>query len=156
MLHNIVLTLALLMPQLAFSNVNPNDTQSIEAEKMWARATVGNVRTAAIYGKLTNRLNHDDALISVSSPLAEMAEIHRTQMDDTGYMTMDHMEKILLKKDHFVQLEPGDLHIMLMRVKKKLAPGDELPLRLEFEKAPPVTVRVKVYPVATTWRDINN
>lgn len=139
----------------AYAEKAKNDLKSIQAENMWARATVGTVKTGAVYGKLTNLLDEDDALVAVSTPIAGMAELHRTTMDDNGYMTMDHVERIVLKKNHFVMLEPGDLHIMLMRVKKVLKPGDEIPLKLEFEKAQPINVRVKVYPINTTWQNVN-
>jgi copper(I)-binding protein len=45
-------------------------------------------------------------------------------------------------------LEPGGLHIMLIGLKQKLAPGDSIPLTLVFEHAGEVTVEIPVRAMA--------
>ncbi|PPR11954.1 MAG: hypothetical protein CFH43_01164, partial [Proteobacteria bacterium] len=79
---------------------------------------------------------------------------HRTTMNDMGIMSMNHMEKVVLKNDTFVVMEPGDIHIMLMGLNQKLEPGFEIPLTLEFENAPKRQIRVPVYPATTKFGDV--
>lgn len=128
--------------------------EPMEARKFWARATIGQNLTTAVYGIIENTTGKDDALVSVSTPVARISEIHRTTMNDMGIMTMDKMEKVILKDGTFVVLEPGDLHIMLMGLNQKLKPGFEIPLELSFENAPAMRVRVPVYPATTKFSDV--
>jgi copper(I)-binding protein len=149
-MKNIFIVLLTLMPMLAFAENNP----SIETNKMWARATIGQSTTTAVYGIFENTTGIDDALIDVSTPLARVSQIHRTTMNDMGIMRMDHMEKVVLKNETFVVMEPGDIHIMLMGLNQKLEAGFEIPLKLEFENAPTRFVRVPVYPATTKFSDV--
>tara|TARA_R110000868_G_scaffold218576_1_gene468931 strand:- start:80080 stop:80535 length:456 start_codon:yes stop_codon:yes gene_type:complete len=123
-------------------------------KKMWARATVAGASTGVIYGIIENKSGKDDALISVSTPVSRMAMIHRTTMNDEGIMNMSHMEKVVLKNDTFVVMEPGDIHIMLMGLEQKLTDGYDIPVKFEFENSPAQNIRVKVYPISTTWKNV--
>lgn len=146
----IFIVLFALTPILSYAE---NDS-AIETKKMWARATIGQSTTTAVYGILENTTGVDDALVAVSTPLARVSQIHRTSMNDMGIMSMNHMEKVVLKNETFVVMEPGDIHIMLMGLNQKLEVGFEIPLKLEFENAPARFVRVPVYPATTKFSDV--
>ncbi len=151
-MHKILL--AVMVVLVPFSVAQADEPQAIETRKMWARATIGQSLTTAVYGILENQTGQDDALVAVSTPIARMAQIHRTTMNEMGIMTMDHMEKVVLKDGTFVVMEPGDIHIMLMGLEQKLEAGFEVPLKLEFENSPARQVRVMVYPATTKFGDV--
>ena len=145
--------LAIAVVQPSFAGA-PERSSAISAKYFWARATAGGVPTVAVYGVLENLTGNDDALESVSSEFSQMAQIHRTTVSENGYMSMDEMPEVELPNGHYVQLEPGEIHMMLMGVKRSLKAGDEIPLRLKFKNSPAIHVRAKVYPIGATWADI--
>ena len=60
---------------------------NLTVETPWSRATPGKARSGVIYLTISNRGDAPDKLVSISTPVAKRAEIHRSQMKD-GMMTM--------------------------------------------------------------------
>ena len=120
----------------------------IEVEGAWSRATPATARSAVVYLTLLNRTGRFQNIVEVSSPIARMAEIHRTTTLDNGQIQMEPMERISLFPDNQVRLEPGGLHIMLMGLERPLKVDDEFPITFHIEtianKTKPVTARVHV------------
>jgi copper(I)-binding protein len=108
----------------------------------WARATAGAGTTGAAYLTLTAH-GTADRLTGASTPIAGMAELHRTQ-DDHGIMQMRPVDGLPLAPETAETLAPGGIHLMLMELKHPLKQGDSFPLTLTFEHAPPQTVQVQV------------
>ncbi|MFT7144044.1 MAG: copper(I)-binding protein [Alphaproteobacteria bacterium] len=146
----ILFSLLFLMPALSYAEVS----EKINLKKMWVRATIGQATTGVLYGILENKTGKDDALIAVSTPASRMSMIHRTSMNNEGIMSMSHMEKVVLKDDTYVAMEPGDIHVMLMGLEQKLTAGYEIPVKFEFENSPAQNIRVKIYPLSTKWKDV--
>ena len=90
-----------------------------------------------------------DRLVGAESPVAERIELHRHVHKD-GVMTMRRVEAIDLPAGGEAALEPGGDHLMLFGLETGLKPGGSFPLTLFFEKAAPVTVDVRVAPLAGT------
>ena len=90
-----------------------------------------------------------DRLVGAESPAAERVEIH-THVHEGGVMMMRRVDAIDVPAGGEAALEPGGDHLMLFGLKGKLSPGDTFPLTLLFEKAGPVTVEVRVAPLAET------
>ncbi len=130
--------LALAAPALAQSQQTP-----IRVEGAWARPTPPNAKTAAAYMTVVNAGHDADRLVSVSTPVAGMADVHRT-IDDNGVMKMRPAGPVEVKPGSPVTLSPAGLHVMLMQLKAPLADGHDFPLTLVFEKAGPVQVSVHV------------
>ena len=116
---------------------------AIHVEGAWARSTPPNARTAAAYMTVTNAGHDDDTLVSVSTPVAGMADVHRT-IDDNGVMKMRPAGPVELKPGASVKLSPGGYHIMLMQLKGPLNVGQSFPVTLVFKKAGAVTATVHV------------
>jgi periplasmic copper chaperone A len=114
----------------------------IEISEVWARATPGGARTAAVYVTLT--ASAGDRLTSASTPVAQKAEFHSMTMD-SGVMKMRQFDAIDLPPGQKVTLKPGGYHIMLTGLAKPLAEGESFPLTLDFAKtgARQVTVSVQ-------------
>lgn len=113
----------------------------------WARATIGQVTTAAAYLTVVNHGEAGDRLVAVSTPAAERAELHSVIMDE-GVMKMRAVEAIEVAGKEATALEPGGYHVMLMGVHDALEAGDAFPLTLTFETAGSVEVEVHVQAVA--------
>jgi periplasmic copper chaperone A len=117
-------------------------TSSVSVTQAWARATAASQKVGGAFLTLTDT-GAPDQLLSASSPVAEMAQLHRTVAED-GVMKMLPVAALDLQPGVTVELKPGGYHLMLMGLKQKLEVGATFPLTLTFAKAPPVTVTVTV------------
>lgn len=98
-------------------------------------ATHGGAPVTAAFAKITNTGATDDRLVSVRADIAGRAEIHTMEVDD-GVMRMRPLpDGLPVPAGITVVLEPGGLHLMLMRLSSRPGPGDEVVLGLEFERA---------------------
>jgi hypothetical protein len=120
----------------------------ISVDHAWARASAGNNGAGAVFLTLQNNSKDADNVLSASTPVAKVAELH-THSDMNGVMTMRKVESISINGGQTIELKPGGLHIMLFSMQKQLQEGDDFPVTLTFEKSPPVTVTVKVAGVAS-------
>jgi periplasmic copper chaperone A len=118
-------------------------TPSIQADHVWARATPGGAKTAAIYMTLSNKGTADDRLVSVSTPVAGTAEVHSTTTEN-GMMRMRPAGPLDVKPGTPVVLKPGGYHVMLMDLKGPLVAGQSFAVTLTFEKAGAVEVTATV------------
>ena len=73
-------------------------------------------------------------LVKVESPAAGIVEIHDMKMN-AGVMEMNAMDAVDIAANTLVELKPGGMHVMLMKVKKPINKGDKVPLKLTFEIA---------------------
>ncbi len=122
---------------------------AIEVEHPWARATAPSAQNGAAYMVLTDLGKEPDRLVSVSSPIADKAELH-THLMDNGVMKMRPVNAIEVTPGSPATLGPSGLHIMLLGLKQPLVKGKAFPLTLTFEKAGPVTVDVDVQSAGAT------
>ncbi len=116
---------------------------SVEIDRPWARATIGKGRVGVAYMNLNNAGKNSDRLIGAKTPVAEHASLH-THIMDGDIMRMRPVDAIPVPAGGTAVLEPGGLHIMLMRLTNKLKQGEKFPLTLIFETAGTVTVDVVV------------
>lgn len=114
---------------------------AITISDLSARATTEN---GAVYMKLTNNSQSDDALISAKTDVAKTVELHETTMGEGDMMQMRPVINIPIPAGDSVTLQPGGLHVMLIGMQKQLAPGDKINLTLTFEKAGSQTVEAEV------------
>ncbi|WGM30376.1 copper chaperone PCu(A)C [Brevundimonas sp. NIBR11] len=85
-----------------------------------------------------------DTLVSVSSPVAALAQVHEMRMESNMMMMRELEAGLPLPAGQAVALAPGGNHIMLMGVTEPLKTGDTVPLTLAFANAAPVEVRATV------------
>lgn len=109
----------------------------------WSRATVSGIPNGVSYFTLENQGKEADRLVSVSSPVADKAELH-THEKDGDVLRMRQVHDIEVPAGATVALEPGGLHVMLMKLKQPLEQGSSFPLTLNFENSGSVTVDVHV------------
>ena len=60
------------------------------------------------------------------------AMIHKTLMDDDGIIRMQHLPEIIIPGNKSVHFKPGDLHIMIIGLKRTLQAEEKIPAHLHF------------------------
>jgi copper(I)-binding protein len=96
----------------------------------WVRGTVTGQQATGAFMQL--KAPADATLVSASSPVAGVVEIHEMKMDG-GVMKMSSIKRLGLPAGKAVDLKPGGYHVMLMDLKQPLKEGDTVPVTLTFE-----------------------
>ncbi len=115
----------------------------IVIEEPWVRAVPPVSTMSAAFMEIENEGDEADYLVGVSSPIAEVSEIHTTIMQD-GMMKMRRLKEVKIPAGESVEFKPGGKHIMLINLKKHPKPGDRVKLVLEFKKSGKIEVQAKV------------
>jgi len=109
----------------------------------WARPAPAGGNTAA-YLKITGAPVQSDALLSASSPAADMVQVHEVSTDASGMTGMHPIERLDIPAGSTVTLEPGGYHLMVMGVRSELAVGASIELDLVFEHAGKIVVQAEI------------
>ena len=124
------------------------DAQDVVVEDAWARASVGTRRPGAAYMTLRNTGPDPVTLTGLETPIAMMPGLHETRTDANNISSMAPAGDITILPGESVSLEPGGLHVMLMRLQGTMAEGDTFALTLIFADGAKVTVDVPILGVA--------
>ena len=98
----------------------------------WVRGTVAGQKATGMFGQITSSTG--GKLVSASSPVAGVVEVHEMAMDG-NVMKMRAVPSLELPAGKTVELKPGGYHVMLMDLKQELKAGDSVPLTLVIEGA---------------------
>lgn len=98
----------------------------------WVRGTVAQQKASGAFMTITSPVA--GRLVSASSPVAGVTEIHEMAMDGP-IMRMRAVDGLDLPAGKAVQLKPGGYHVMLMDLKQPLQPGQTVPITLVIERA---------------------
>ena len=109
----------------------------------WARPAAKGTMSGA-YLRYTNTLNTTDTLVSASSDVAMMTQVHESYTTEDGLAGMREKKDASVAPGEELVLERGGLHVMLMRLKRDLAEGDSVAITLKFKKAGEVDLKVPV------------
>jgi periplasmic copper chaperone A len=121
--------------------------QSLTAEKGWIRSAPPGATVMAGYVRLSNPGDVELRIVEARSSAFEAIEFHET-IEQDGMARMRPVEAIVIVPGATVNLEPGGLHLMLLRPRRKLmlgdsvvvdmltADGEPLPLVLRVSSAP--------------------
>jgi len=105
--------------------------QTVAITNSWVRATVQGQKATGAFMTVTSKENAK--LVTVSSPVAGIVEIHEMKMDK-DVMKMSTLPNGLdLPAGKAVDLKPGGFHIMLMDLKLPLNKDVAIPLTLTFQ-----------------------
>ena len=115
----------------------------VALHEAWARASVGAMKTSAVYLTLEVTGDQVERLIAAASPIAEVAALH-THVMDGDIARMRPVAAIEIAPGASIVLEPGGLHIMLTGLEQSLVEGETLPLSLTFERAGTVELEVPI------------
>jgi len=114
----------------------------LKIEHPYARATVPGQKVAGGFMKIENK-GAADQLIAASSPVAGEMQLHTMTMDG-NVMKMREVKVIDVPANGSVELKPGGLHLMFMDIKSPLKVGEAVPVKLKFQKAGEVEIKVPV------------
>ncbi|GAP33876.1 copper chaperone PCu(A)C [Piscinibacter sakaiensis] len=98
----------------------------------WVRGTVAQQKATGLFARITSPSG--GALVSASSPVAGVVEVHEMAMQG-DVMRMRAIPRLALPAGQTVELKPGGYHVMLMDLKQPLKPGDSVPVTLVVEGA---------------------
>lgn len=119
----------------------------------FARATLPGAPVGGGFLDITNNGDTDDRLVSVSSDVAGVVQLHAMRMDG-DVMKMSLMpDGIPLPAHETVPLQPGGMHLMFMKLNGPLREGSTINVDLTFEKAGEVTVPFQVRGIAAVRAD---
>lgn len=105
---------------------------NIMVDDPYVRAVPPGQPNSASFMTLHNKGENGSALIAVSSPAAEVVELH-THIMEEGMMRMRKVDKIDLPAGGAVKLQPGGFHVMMIGLKQKLIPDEKVSLTLNFD-----------------------
>ena len=96
----------------------------------WVRGTVAGQKATGMFGQIVS--TSGGKLVSASSPVAGVVEVHEMVMDG-NVMKMRAVTGLELPAGKAVELKPGGYHLMLMDLKQELKAGESVPVTLVIE-----------------------
>lgn len=125
-MRRLLLASSLVFSSLAFAN------DAITVDEPFARAVPPGQPNSAAFMNLHNTSDADVRIISASSNVSNVTELH-THTDVDGVMQMRQIDAIEIPASGSTELKPGGLHVMLIGLNQNLAEGDSVELTLNFE-----------------------
>ena len=120
----------------------------VTVKDSWVRGTTPAQKATGAFMEITS--SEAAALLSASSPVAGVVEIHTMKMED-GVMKMRALPKLDLPAGKAVKLAPGGNHVMLMDLRQQMKKGDVVPITLKIEGA---DKKVQMLEVKAEVRDL--
>ena len=120
---------------------------AVSVNDPYARAVPPGQPNSAAFMQLSNAGAGDRALVSATSDVSEVVELHTHRMED-GMMKMRRVDQIELPAGETVTLAPGGLHLMLIGLKQQLTPGDDVSLTLTLDDGSELSLTAPVRKVA--------
>ena len=102
----------------------------VNVQDAWARGTVAGQKATGAFMKL--EAAKASRLVSASSPVAGVVEIHEMAMEN-NVMKMRAVSGLDLPAGKPVELKPGGYHVMLMELKEQMKDGQSVPITLVVE-----------------------
>ncbi len=116
----------------------------------WVRGTVAQQKATGMFAQITSTAG--GKLVSASSPVAGVVEIHEMAMEGS-VMKMRAIPGLDLPAGKAVDLKPGGYHVMLMDLKQQLKAGETVTVSLVVQgkdgKSETIEVKAPVKPLAT-------
>lgn len=99
-------------------------------------------KSGAIFMLIHNNGSYDDQLLSVSTEVSKMSQLHAHKMDGE-VMKMSHVQEgFKIDAQSHTSLERGGNHIMLMGISKVLKINESFSLTLKFKNAGIIKIQV--------------
>ncbi len=98
----------------------------------WVRAMPPGSQMTAAYFSFTNRTGQDQTIVAASSEAFGLVEIHRTINVD-GISRMQQEDAIVVGPGETIHFEPHGRHLMLMRPRDTVEPGQVIAFDLQLD-----------------------
>jgi copper(I)-binding protein len=119
------------------------DADQITIKDAWIQEGPPSQKITAGFMVIENHGPAEIALLSASTDVAGVVELHKMELDD-GMMRMKRVDSISVPAGGMVELKPGGFHLMVIDLKKELKAGDDVKVTLQFSGAIQKTVTVPV------------
>lgn len=121
----------------------------IEITDAWVRAVDPEMDMAggsatALFMTIQNNVATADTLIKVESDIAEMVQIHLSEIDANGIASMQEVAGVEIPANGLAELKPGSYHVMLMGLKQEIKEDDMITFTLVFQNAGSITIEAPV------------
>ncbi len=107
--------------------------QNIAVSDAWVRSTVPGQKATGAFMKIT--APQTARLLSASSPVAGVVEIHEMKMERDVMKMSALSQGLVLPAGQTIELKPGGYHVMLMDLKSALSPNTQVAVKLTFQDA---------------------
>jgi periplasmic copper chaperone A len=108
----------------------------------FAITSMPNAKSGAIFMKIYNNGSYDDQLLSVSTEVSKMSQLHAHKMDGEVMKMVHVQEGFKIDAQSHISLERGGNHIMLMGISKVLKKNELFFLTLKFKNAGIIEIQV--------------
>lgn len=102
-----------------------------EVRDGWIRLVPGGMPMHAGFGRIENGCRAPMVIVAASSPAYDRVDLHRSTLEN-GVSRMRAVPELRIAAGKAAVLQPGGLHLMLMRPASKLAPGDRVEVSFEL------------------------
>lgn len=126
-----------------------SDPAGLQVRDPWVRWLPSGL-PAAGYLTLVNHSDSDCFLTGGSSKDYAAVELHESYTTPGGSMGMRHVDKLRVPAHGEVRLAPGGYHLMLMKARHPISPGDTVTIELTFEHGPSLQVSLPVKPAGAS------
>ncbi len=101
------------------------ESGELEWRDGWVRAMPPRSAMTAAYGELRNRSSVTLELTAFDSSAFAAASLHQSMVED-GVSRMREQTHVQIAPGEVLTLEPGGMHLMLMRANREISAGDEI------------------------------
>ena len=115
---------------------------NLEITMPWTRATLEGQPAGGGFLTIENKGAEADKLLSASSPLSPMTQVHEMKMDGDTMKMAELKDGLEIPAGAKVELKPGSYHVMFMGLTTGIKEGDVVKVTLKFEKAGEVEVEM--------------
>jgi len=109
-----------------------DQVKDVSVSQAWVQAMPPSQTTTAAYLTITNNSGQEAVLVSASSEMAGVTEIHEMGHVN-GMMHMAKVDKVRIPAQGKLVLQPGGYHIMMIDLKKPANKGVMVPITLHFQ-----------------------
>ena len=128
---------------------------SLRLINAWVREVPPVMQNSAIFFTLENRSDQDRVLVSASTKVASLTQVHEHKMDN-GMMKMREVEGgVKIPAHSRVEFKPGGYHVMLIKLNQAMTPGTVVELTLNFDDGSSLVDNVQVRPDNQTQSNEN-
>ncbi len=128
----------ILLSLLTFLTHSPK----IKIENAWVRPA-GKGMNSALYFNIENSNTKPDVLYKVSSPVAELVQMHKT-VETNGLAEMKQIKSVTIPSNKTIEFKPGSYHVMLIKLKRDLNVSQKIDFVFYFKKAGKINVQAEV------------
>jgi copper(I)-binding protein len=126
-----ILAISLFILSFYSQSVFAKANDDITVSNQYVRAIPPGQPNSAAFMKFTNNSAKTHSIVNAKSNVAAIVELH-THTHKDGMMQMRRVDKIDIPANGSTTLQPGGLHIMLIKLHDDLKPGDPVIITLEF------------------------